>query len=281
MSSLNQQLTILTVTYNSSFVIKEFLDSVSDLCPIIIVDNNSQDSTQDIVLQEYPLVNFLSTGKNIGFGRGVNFGMNHIKTKYALVLNPDLKISKTAIEKMLLTIEAYPEAAIVSCATDTSEYLPESTEVYDRQTVIGAVMLFDREKFNQCGGFDENIFLYFEEIDLCKRIVEQGHRILFCPGVLLEHVGCGSSGHSEYVSALRSWHMAWSKAYFLRKHHFHAKLFKEYSLIFPARLCKRLWYWLTNNRDMFNKYRASTNGTWNSLIGRKAFDQNDNPKSIH
>jgi hypothetical protein len=41
MSSLNQQLTILTVTYNSSFVIKEFLDSVSDLCPIIIVDNNT------------------------------------------------------------------------------------------------------------------------------------------------------------------------------------------------------------------------------------------------
>ena len=86
-----KDLTVIIVTYNTSQkVILDCLDSISKDVNILIVENSSSFINENLVITKFPNVNIICTGENLGYGKGNNFGINHVKTDYVLILNPDV-----------------------------------------------------------------------------------------------------------------------------------------------------------------------------------------------
>ena len=219
-------LTVVVVTHNSSNVIERCLGSLGkeDWFDCVVVDCGSTDSTLAKV-SGFDYVKVLET-QNIGYGRGNNLGARSAESDLILVLNPDVMIDARRLAALVSFFQVEGGNMMLSCkmfqtAPDGSrEYRRDSRftgSLSEEQRLCGALMLMSRVDFTALGGFDENIFLYFEEVDLCRRASAKGLRILIYGEVEVEHMRAASTPKSVEYSVLRGWHDGWSKVYYIRK----------------------------------------------------------------
>lgn len=174
---------------------------------IIIIDNNSSDGTVDMVKKNFPKVKTLVNHNNLGFAAANNQGIKQATGDYILLLNPDTEIRKNAIKKTLDFIKTKERAGIVGCKhlnpdmtlqpsvrkfprvlavflilSKVAKIFPNLSPVYKYlykdfnykynqpvDQVAGSFMLIDKNLIREIGGFDEKFFIWFEEVDLCKR----------------------------------------------------------------------------------------------------------------
>lgn len=271
-------LTIIIVSFNSASTI---IDRQDALCcggayPVIIVDNASPDASAAELAKRYPGVTLLAQDQNIGYGRGANVGLRACTTPYALLLNPDITADKTEIDKLLGHMkQAGGRSAICGPATSAQEHRPDAapTEV---DWLSGCAMLFNVAAMREIGLFDENIFLYSEETELCHRVGQSGYSLLRCDDVLFEHETGTSSGSSPAVEYLRWWHFGWSNAYRMTKHDT-TTLWKN-----PRRkmLTCRLQSLLTRKPAKKLKWRAKADGFAAYVRGEKAFNAEGEPMML-
>lgn len=272
-----KELTIIIVTYNSKEAIDKCLNGiVSENFDILIVDNASSDGGLEFLQQKYNDVRVINSGKNLGYGRAANIGFKAATTEYALLMNPDVTTSKEAILELLKTAKENKNSAI--CAPRT--YKDRISKIENVDWVSGAVMLFDMKKLKDIGLFDENIFLFYEETDICKRTKNLGYDIMLFNDIYFDHMVGKSSGFSEKISYLKYWHGAWSRFYFNKKHLSQANFFKKSLSYILKFILKYFMYMFLNNKEKKVKYKASINGAMAFLTGEKAFDTNGNPKGI-
>lgn len=243
------KLTIVTVTYNSSAVIGRLLAAVqSPEMDIIVVDNGSLDGCQ-AVAGGFTNVRVMQCG-NIGYGRAANVGFREVKTPYVLLVNPDVELSRGAVDAMVVCMEQNPDIGILGA--NMSGVPAEGMK--DVEWIVGALMLIRMEALAKVGMFDENIFLFYEETDLCKRFVKAGWRLSVLQSVCAGHEAGTSSPPSLKVLKIKAWHSAWSKAYYYQKHFSRVRSLKKcltkiITVLF--RICK---YAL-----LFDGYRATKN----------------------
>jgi len=218
-------LTIVTVTYNSSAVIAAMLASVPQGIDIIVVDNASSDDTV-MVVSANPHVHIIQNS-NTGYGRGANRGLSEVKTPYALLVNPDVILSENAVAIMLASMETHP--GIGMCAArlfqrDGTGKHYAANPVFDAEGIAhvewlsGALLMIRMEALEKTGMFDENIFLFYEETDLCKRFIKSGHTLALLRGAEAEHAEGNSSPPSLHVLKIKAWHGGWSRSFYYRKH---------------------------------------------------------------
>ena len=218
---------IILVSYNNATIIKDCLQSLRQFnqtipSEIIVVDNNSQDGSPEIIAEYFPEVNLLRETINHGFGKGNNIGAGVAQGEFILFLNTDTILTCDFLPSLLTIIEQDHQVGIVapklvnrdgSFQISTSpaisikgEYiaqkrshqyrqgknLKEITQAFAHQQevdiVVGAALLIRRRLFEQLRGFDENFFMYFEESDLCQRSQYLGWKIIYCPQVSLIHL---------------------------------------------------------------------------------------------
>lgn len=192
-------LDIIIVTYNSKDHIHNCIKSIQcseypkEKISIIIVDNNSSDNTgavvENIHFNEYKNI-FIPLQANLGFGAANNIGFRHSTNKYVLFLNPDTELKKD-------TISCLVESALESeqygfCAWEARQQPYEHPKLYDPVTletewISGACFLVLREVFEMIGGFDENIFLYGEDVDLSWRLRGNGYKLKYVPRAVVMH----------------------------------------------------------------------------------------------
>ena len=208
---------------------------------IIVVDNNSQDDAKEKILAAYPSITWLQTGYNAGFARANNAGIKIAKGEYLLILNADTIILDKAIDKSVGLLKAYPGAVgagvqllntdgttqisgahFIKGGLNTLLPLPylgrfirylgyqlKSTipsvqhvqQDIEIDWIVGAYMLVKAEVIKKSGPFDEDFFMYAEEIEWCARLRKQGKLILFAEPKVI-HIGGGTSG--EYYSTEES-----------------------------------------------------------------------------
>lgn len=294
--SNNHQLTFIITTYNSAGVIDNCLNKINfDNYEVIIVDNNSSDKTTEIISEKYPLVNLIKNKKNYGYGRANNIGLRATTTPYALILNPDAFIFENDLEKIIAMMNKNPEIGIGApvllnfyplreddrlqeIAVINNNLIKDFGDFKAVKYIIGACEILRMDLFKKIGFFDEKIFLYYEDDEICHRTILNNKICAICVDALAYHIGQGSSGTNLRGIYRRFWHRALSKFYWKEKQKgFFNAYFSALKLSFSF-LLKIIFYGVIFNSKKLFQNLGSLNGTLSYLIRLSAFDKNDNPR---
>ena len=289
-------LTFIITTFNSAGVIDNCLNKINFInYEVIVVDNNSSDNTTEIVSEKYPLVNLIKNKKNYGYGRANNIGLRATTTPYALILNPDAFIFEEDLEKIIVMMDKNPEIAIGapillnSYTRNESDISREIAVVNNNlikdfgdfkavKYIIGACEILRMDFFKKIGFFDEKIFLYYEDDEICYRTILNNKICAICVYALAYHIGQGSSGTNLRGIYRRFWHRALSKFYWKEKQ---KGFFNSYFSALKLSLSffgKTIYYGMIFDAKKLLQNLGSLNGTLSYLIRLSAFDKNDNPR---
>ena len=219
------EITVVINTFQSEDKINQCLDSIDRNCKVIIVENSANDSFKKKIEENYPNVNCTLVGQNLGYAKGNNFGLSRVKTKFALILNPDAKLDKNAISNFLISANKVKDFSIIGPAKQKEKSFDDSNkekdDLFEVDNLKGFAMFLNLESFKEIGFFDENFFIYLEEMDLCKRVKNKKKKIYLDKKIIVYHEG--GSSHNENINyemeLSRNWHWMWSKFYFNRKHY--------------------------------------------------------------
>lgn len=212
----------------------------SALYEVIVVDNASPDDSQEFLATEVPDIRFFPQESNLGFARGVNVGIEAATGTFILILNPDIIVLEGAIDTLLGFARAHPNAAVVagqlinpngstqeSCFRFYTPFtilarrtplglLPIARRHIDRALlrdydharprqvdwVLGACMLVRREVMARVGMMDPQFFLYFEDMDWCRRFWAAGYHVWYVPEAHFAHYYKRESAVAGGISAL-------------------------------------------------------------------------------
>jgi N-acetylglucosaminyl-diphospho-decaprenol L-rhamnosyltransferase len=228
MQDLATELTLVTITYNSAEVLGAHIESLrasaSSVLPRwLIVDNASTDQTDKILKQYGSDVELIKNSENAGFGGACNIGIAASKTRYVAVLNPDTELSELAFQQLLAELKTH-DAAIAGPALEPAD----DKNVGAVSWLVGAVLLFDTEKMNPIGYFDERFFLYEEDVDICKCANDAGLKVIHCRNVSIPHVGAGSTIRTKVVNEFIHFHKGRSFVLYAEKHGLPSRIVKTY-----------------------------------------------------
>lgn len=282
--------TVVIVTHNSASVIDKCLTSLGNETwfETVVVDCGSCDATLELV-SEFPQVSVLET-ENVGYGRGNNLGVAVSNTDLILILNPDVIIDSDRVQQLIAFYVHEGGNMMLSCkmyqvgAGGSKDYRRDSRfdeSFIEEKRLCGALMLLSRSDFNSLGGFDEEIFLYFEEVDLCRRANGKGMRIVIYGEVEVEHMRAASTPDRIEYSVLRGWHDGWSKAYYLRK----ITNSRALGLLLVAKTILQSCIKFTSAKFR-SRCKTAHREAWKLrgmiafLRGERAFDDGDRPKYL-
>lgn len=232
------KLSILIVNYNTEQFICDLLLSLENQTldkfdfEIIIV-NNVQNSKLDDVIESQKFKNkftllVVDSKDNIGFGRAMNLGFSYAQGKHILLMNPDIKMRQDDyLEKLLETAGNNPDYGAISTKVlddnndDTSTYYSYEfgqTLGFDGQICWfqGSLLLLRHEVFEKIGGFDNEFFMYCEDVDLCLRIKKLSLELLKNEDLEVYHFGGASEPSHNYDYYLRYYK---SRFLFAKKHY--------------------------------------------------------------
>ncbi len=229
-----QSVLAVCVAFRSFSVLPRMAESLPDSVKISIVDNGPDDGIREWAIQSGHLLTIPE--KNLGFGAACNLGSAIVDSEFILFINPDTKVSNSAISALLDAAEAYPNAVAFgpqisredgtifryrpsrfSNLKDRQSLPPRSKVNIEVPSLNGACFLCRREAFDKIGGFDEQIFLYFEDDDLSLRLSESVGKLMYIPSANIEHASGGSSQRNLKVEYFKGFHYTKSYGYLMAK----------------------------------------------------------------
>jgi len=269
----SNDLTIVIVTFNSELKIINCLKSIRNKAQIIVVENSNNENFKKNLENQYQNLKCILTGENKGYAVANNIGLKNVKTKYALVLNPDAILDENAIKNFLTTAQKNEKFWLIGPATDQMvDFKFETNALMEVDNLKGFAIFFNLHKFKN-EFFDENFFLYFEEIDLCKRIKKNGGIIYIDPTINIKHSGASSVDKISDIKLEknRNWHWMWSSFYFHRKHDGFLIAFTKILPKFFSALIKVIFYSMIFKIEKRNIYFCRLSGIFNSILGNKSW----------
>lgn len=232
-------LSIIIVSYNTRQLLDECLASIQAAeepiggVEVIVVDNNSQDGSQEMVQTKYPGVCLLALSENLGFSTANNRGTAVSHGEYILFLNSDTVVEPDALSKPVAYMRQHPQIGALTARliypngqrdpdnhrgfptpwnaichfSGLSKMLPNEpyvngyfqsyadfNQTHTVEVIAGSYMLMPRSVVEQLEGWDETYFFYGEDIDFCFRINQAGYQIVYYPHVAVLHYKGASSG---------------------------------------------------------------------------------------
>ena len=269
-------LTIVINTFNSDEKIYSCLDSINQDYKILIIENSKNIKFKENIEKKYSNVFCELTGENLGYAKGNNLGLSKVKSSFALILNPDTLIKKKSIDNFFNTALKYDDFAIIAPAVQEKKdfkILEKNNNVFEVESVKGFAMFLNLDKFKDVGFFDDNFFIYFEEIDLCRRLKKLNKKIYLDSSIKIDHMGGSSHNQSiDFEMELsRNWHWMWSTFYYHKKYSgFFYAVIKISSKFFSA-LTKVLFYSILLNNNKKKIYFQRLSGLFNSITGKKSW----------
>ena len=266
-----KEITFIIVTFHSEKVIFDCLDLLPNASQKIIIENSQSTDLKNILESRYANLTCHLMSQNLGYGKANNIGINFSETDLVFVLNPDARFTPKSLNKFLeiLSHEEFTIAAPVEKWELNQELT--SKNITEVNSVKGFAMLLNK-KFLRNNYFDENFFLYMEEIDLCKRVKDDLGRILKV-NVPIEHLGGASHGDKKNLEMekSRNWHWMWSKFYYKKKHEGYLLGLLSTLPSFFSSFIKYFLYFLTKNETKQNIYKMRFLGLLNSYLLKKSF----------
>jgi GT2 family glycosyltransferase len=247
-------ISVIIVSWNVCKLLDDCLYSVGNAldglrAEAFVIDNASQDGSAQMVAKKYPWVSLIANPANLGYGRANNQALRICRGKYDLLLNPDTLVKHDAIQKMIDFMEAHPRAGLAAPEqVDThgkihfsdrcfysprlvGEYLVEWLVSIGQRTRIiykaprrvpqlNASCWIARPKaMTEVGLFDENLFLYFEGVDICHRMRQADWEVWFLPNITILHYGQQSTRQWSRLHRVQVYHqsmLTWLKKRWLK-----------------------------------------------------------------
>jgi len=273
-----KDITIVIASFKSEKKIKNCLNSIDKQAKVLVIENSNNLSFKENLEKEFSNVECVLAGANIGYGSANNIGLKKVKTKYALILNPDATLHPSSLEKFIKATEKIYDFAIMA------PYIQEEKDKFDKKNdlknispvevgnVKGFAMFLNISEFREVGFFDENFFFYFEEIDLCKRLINHGKKIYLIPEIKIDHGGGLSHDQSINVEMelSRNWHWMWSTFNYHKKY---KGFFVSFFIILPkmsSAIIKVLIYTLIFNKKK-KIYYQRLSGLINAIMGKSSW----------
>ena len=283
-------LSVIILSFNTKKILADCLtslnhslkaDGLDDQTEVIVVDNNSQDGSAQMVIKNFPRVKLVRNSKNVGFGRANNQAVARSRGRFLLLLNSDTLIEKGNIKKLINYLQFHKECGVVGpklLNLDGTDQPSAGTfphlwisflmlfgerfgmgkkvrSAYDRirevDWIMGAAMLFRREVYNQAKGFDPKMFMYMEEIELCYRIRQAGQEIHYYPAAKIIHLG-GASSHTGRKEPI--WHIYRGLRYFYQKHYSVLALLGLRGMLKLKAMMAFGWGLITHNNYLIETY---------------------------
>jgi GT2 family glycosyltransferase len=236
------ELSVIIVNYNGLKYLKECLDSLNDKltnisCEIIVIDNNSSDESVAYIKHNYPKIVLIESKKNLGFGKGNNEAVKGARGSYLLLINND-----TIVQDELLVVLNFLKSddkigvVGINMLDRDKSYIPAVgnfpnprnmfqlkklldkgkefktghflEKSYEVDWLGGSFLFLPKKVYHEINGFDEDYFMYVEDVDFCKKIADKGYKRLFLPNYNYIHfVGFNNSrkpllikGYEIYIS---------------------------------------------------------------------------------
>ena len=291
MSNNFSDLSVVIVTYKTNLnILEKCLSSIDPSVKIIIVENSSKFINEDQISNKYKNVSIFCSGENIGYGRGNNYGLQRVDTKYALILNPDIICEKNYFENLKNYLNDQLDFSIIgSQYLDNESYAPagffdsdlslkdahyiQDLNLSKVDWVVGCSMLLNLKKFKSKSIFDENFFLFFEEFDLCKFLKKNGENVYSSSKLIVNHFGFKSSTdltNEIDLIKLRNWHYMWSYFYYHKKNEGYFNALKVSFGKLVRSLLKIILFTLIFNKKKRTNYFYRFMGLLNSMMGKKS-----------
>ncbi len=264
------EISIIILNYNTTREVKKLLTSINkyldrDIFEIIVVDNHSPDREIEKLADVFTDTKFIFREKNDGFGAGNNAGVKSAKGKYLLFLNPDTELIDDSVSKLYDYIRQNENCGILSgilvnskgeilyCYNDFPSYLweiyhligigyiskikrlisrPEINEniAFQVDWFHGAFLFLRKKDFLESGGFNEEYFMYYEDVELCYKIMKiHGKRNICLPEVRIIHL-TQSTIENSATDNIYAFHINRGKIFMFKNY----SIIKRYILIFIA-----------------------------------------------
>jgi GT2 family glycosyltransferase len=246
-------LSIIIVSWNTKEYLLPCLESILKKDDgvsqeVIVVDNGSQDGSEEGVKKKFPFIHLIENKKNLGFAKAANQGLEKASGRYILLLNPDTQVTRRAIEQLVSFMESHPKVGVAggqlinsdgSRQNSIANFPSLATELFNKSllrwlfperfpgkerdyrepievdSVIGACMVVRRDAIDQIGLLDEDYFLFLEETDWCYRMKREGWKIYHVPQAEIIHFQ-GKSAEKETARAKIEYYR--SRYLFFKKH---------------------------------------------------------------
>jgi GT2 family glycosyltransferase len=277
--------TAVIVAHDSAAVLPACLAALArEGVAAIVVDNASSDATADIAIGAG--AQLIRNARNQGYGRAMNIGMRTAASRYCLLLNPDLALAEGSLAALLQAAANYPGAGMLAprlvepdgrlffqARSLLSPYLRNQagtpcTPEGDccAPFLSGACLLVERDRVLVLGGFDEEIFLFYEDDDLCRRVIEAGQALVHVHEAMARHERGGSTAPRPGSVFTARWHLAWSAGHVARKYGLADPSWRTL-LVNALKFCGAA---LLFDRRRLERYGGSAAGAFAWITGRSA-----------
>ena len=295
MKKLNN-VTIIIVTYlTKKNILLNCLKSIDKNIKVIVVENSKKFVDEKFFLKRFSNLKILCSGTNLGYGAGNNFGLSNVKTQYALILNPDIICNINFFKNLTKLLNTKKIFSIIGCQylydkihMPAGFFNKKKNRVFHQNFlkgrkaslikvdwVTGCSMLINLKKFKDKNIFDVNFFLFFEEFDLCRSVINKGDFVYSSSDLLVDHLHSkGSIGSNNNLKTaaikIRNWHWTWSLFYFYKKkHNYFYALFKTFSKLLKA-FFFTIYFTVFFDQNNRNTYLYRFLGLFSAIAGRQS-----------
>ena len=283
-------LTILIISYKSITKLEKCLSYIGNSNKIIIVENSDNTELKNEIESKYKNCKVIINNDNLGWSRAANIGLKEINTQYVIILNPDTLIKSNQFVEIeneiqnlngnfTLATPYYDELVDFNKNKDFDKDLNitkinnnAESKITKVDLVKGSALIINLEKFENRTIYDENLFFFFEEVDLCKRVKKMNGDIYIFNKIKIIHGGGGSVDDpmTGNYGDFRNWNYYWSRFYYNKKHYgYFTSLIVHFSKLLRFFLLTIIFLFISKNKFKMNKSRFS--GLFASMVGVKSY----------
>jgi len=283
MNNFEKNITFVIVSFRSAHIIENCIKSINPDIKIIIVENSNNLQVKNYLENKFLNVEVIIANENLGYGKGNNLGISRVNTQYAFILNPDAILEKNCLDELSKAQFLLEDDFVILAPNLLNNYGYFSNknnnlnkEILEVDYVKGFAMLINLKKINLKELFDENFFLFLEEIDLCKRIIKKGGKIFIVKNSKVQHLGKQASENILNIELCRNWHWMWSLFYYNYKHFGIITAYRIAIIKFFSSIFKLFFSFIFFNKKKILIHYYRLNGLFNAFIKRPSWFRPEN-----
>lgn len=283
----NEKVTILIVTFKSHYIIEKCLDNIGKKFNVILIENSDDLNFTSKLKKKYQNLKTINIGYDSGYGYALNRGVEQVNTDYFIAMNPDTFPELGCLEKLLETAENHTDVAMVVPLTllkdnrkeftaygnfDKKQLVKNSKNLMEVHWVHGNIFLMNKKLFVDMKGFDEKIFIEYDERDLQRRIYLLKKRLIINFNAKTQHLD-GKSADQKFAFQMKcekSWHHAWAGFYYYKKHFGYIFALKKTLPFAMLNLIKYICFLIVRDKKKSEIYKLFLLGFIYSLLNKKA-----------